>query len=173
MDFFLSLKNNAKTYIMKPIKSSLLQNVFQISLFFIGAGVLAQTNGMDSTEMSITKTINDTDIIWNPAPEFLPGCSFAILHGDITKPNLDFFFKVEPNTDVIYHTHNSAERMVLISGEMEVQYEGENPQILKAGTYAYGPASKPHRAKCLNSGQCVLFIALVEPFNVEPVTKKE
>lgn len=158
---------------MKQIKSSLLKSVFQISLFFIGVGLLAQSNDMDNTEMSITKTINDSDIIWNPAPEFFPGCSFTILHGDISGPNLDLFFRIEPNTEIINHTHNSAERMVLISGELEVQYEGEKPQILKAGTYAYGPANKPHRAKCLNSGQCVLFIALVDPFNAEPITKKE
>ena len=157
---------------MKPIKSSLLRKIFQFSLFLIGAGLLAQSNGIENTEMSITKTINDSDIIWNPAPEFFPGCSFTILHGDITKPNLDFFFRVEPNTEIINHTHNSAERMVLISGEMEVQYEGENPQILKAGTYAYGPAKKPHRAKCLNDGQCVLFIAMVEPFDAVPIDKK-
>lgn len=158
---------------MKQIKSSLLKSVFQISLFFIGVGLLAQSNDMDNTEMSITKTINDSDIVWNPAPEFFPGCSFTILHGDISGPNLDLFFRIEPNTEIINHTHNSAERMVLISGELEVQYEGEKPQILKAGTYAYGPANKPHRAKCLNSGQCVLFIALVDPFNAEPITKKE
>jgi len=158
---------------MKQIKSSLLKSAFQISLFFIGVGLLAQSNDMDNTEMSITKTINDSDIVWNPAPEFFPGCSFTILHGDISGPNLDLFFRIEPNTEIINHTHNSAERMVLISGELEVQYEGEKPQILKAGTYAYGPANKPHRAKCLNSGQCVLFIALVDPFNAEPITKKE
>ena len=158
---------------MKQIKFSLLKSVFQISLFFIGVGLLAQSNDMDNTEMSITKTINDSDIVWNPAPEFFPGCSFTILHGDISEPNLDLFFRIEPNTEIINHTHNSAERMVLISGELEVQYEGEKPQILKAGTYAYGPANKPHRAKCLNSGQCVLFIALVDPFNAEPITKKE
>jgi mannose-6-phosphate isomerase-like protein (cupin superfamily) len=154
---------------MKLFKFSLLRNVFQISLFFIAVGLFAQSNGMNSTEMSIAKTINDTDIVWNPAPDFFPGCSFTILHGDIAKPNLDFFFKVEPNTEVIYHTHSSAERMVLISGEMEVQYEGENPQILKAGTYAYGPANKPHRAKCLDNGECVLFIAMVEPFDAIPI----
>ena len=154
---------------MKLFKFSLLRNVFQISLFFIAVGLFAQSNGMNSTEMSIAKTINDTDIVWNPAPDFFPGCSFTILHGDIAKPNLDFFFKVEPNTEVIYHTHSSAERIVLISGEMEVQYEGENPQILKVGTYAYGPANKPHRAKCLDNGECVLFIAMVEPFDAIPI----
>ena len=157
---------------MKQIKINLSQIMYCLSFLFV-FNLQAQTNGMETAEMSISKTINDPDIIWNPAPDFFPGCSFTILHGDISKPNLDFFFKVEPNTEIITHTHDSAERMVLISGELEVQYEGENPQILKAGTYAYGPASKPHRAKCLNSGQCVLFIAMIEPFNAEPITKKE
>jgi len=147
------------------------KNVFFIPLFLLSISLLAQEKNMEMDEMSISKTINDDDIIWNPAPEFFPGCSFTILHGDITKPNLDFFFRIEPNTEVIYHTHNSAERMVLISGEMEVQYEGENPKILKTGTYAYGPAKKPHRAKCLNDGQCVLFIAMVDPFDAVPIDK--
>ncbi len=147
------------------------KNVFFIPLFLLSISLLAQEKNMEIDEMSISKTINDDDIIWNPAPEFFPGCSFTILHGDITKPNLDFFFKVEPNTEIINHTHNSAERMVLISGEMEVQYEGEKPQILKAGTYAYGPANKPHRAKCLNEGQCVLFIAMIDPFDAVPINK--
>jgi len=157
---------------MKQTKIKLSRNFYCLYVFFASLGLFAQTNEMDHTEMSIAKSIHDKDIIWNPAPEFFPGCSFTILHGDIPEPNLDFFFKVEPNTEVIYHIHNSAERMVLISGEMEVQYEGEKPTILKAGTYAYGPAKKPHRAKCLNSGECVLFIAMNEPFSAEPITKK-
>jgi glyoxylate utilization-related uncharacterized protein len=157
---------------MKISKLKIIKkNVFFIPLFLLSISLLAQEKNMKTDEMSITKTINDDDIIWNPAPDFFPGCSFTILHGDITQPNLDLFFRVEPNTEIINHTHSSAERMVLISGEMEVQYEGEKPQILKAGTYAYGPANKPHRAKCLNSGQCVLFIALVDPFDAVPIDK--
>lgn len=141
--------------------------------FLLGFTVFAQNKEVEKKiEMSIAKTIHDSELKWNPAPEFFPGCSFTILHGDITKPNLDFLFKVESNTEIIYHTHNSAERMVLISGEMEVQYEGEKPQILKAGTYAYGPRKKPHRAKCLDSGQCILFIAMEEPFDAIPINKK-
>ncbi|HEX9825511.1 MAG TPA: cupin domain-containing protein [Flavobacteriaceae bacterium] len=158
---------------MKISKLKIIKkNVFFIPLFLLSISLLAQEKNMKTDEMSITKTINDDDIIWNPAPDFFPGCSFTILHGDITQPNLDLFFRVEPNTEIINHTHSSAERMVLISGEMEVQYEGEKPQILKAGAYAYGPANKPHRAKCLNSGQCVLFIALVDPFDAIPIDKK-
>jgi quercetin dioxygenase-like cupin family protein len=62
--------------------------------------------------------------------------------------------------------------MILISGELEVAYEGESPKVLKPGTYAYGPSKKPHRAKCLNSGPCILFIALLAPFNADPIVVK-
>jgi len=158
---------------MKQIKTYQSRIFFCLLLCLIGQSFLAQSNDMDGTEMSIAKTIHDSDLVWNPAPDFFPGCSFTLLHGDMAGPNLDLFFKVEPNTEIVNHTHNSAERMILVSGEMEVQYEGEKTQVLKAGSYAYGPASKPHRAKCLDKGDCVLFIALVDPFNAEVVTKKE
>ncbi len=104
--------------------------------------------------------------------DFFPGCSFTVLHGDLAEPKLDFFFRIEPNTDVVMHTHQSAERMILVSGELEVQYEGENAAVMKTGNYAYGPAGKPHRAKCLDKGPCVLFVAMNEPFTAAPVTKK-
>ena len=51
--------------------------------------------------------------------------------------------------------------------------KGEDPVILKAGSYAYGPAGKPHKAKCLDNGPCVLFVAMVDPFDAKPITKKE
>ncbi|WP_053991689.1 cupin domain-containing protein [Mangrovimonas sp. TPBH4] len=142
-----------------------------IALLFLGYGTqaIAQKGDMADSEISIAKTIHDKDLKWNPAPDFFPGCTFTILHGDITEPNLDFFFKIEPNTEVIEHTHNSPERMILISGELEVTYENEPTTLLKAGAYAYGPAGKPHKAKCLNSGPCVLFIAMVTPFNAVPI----
>lgn len=157
-----------KTFTIKPYQKIMIS--FAFVLFTIGLN--AQSHGMSETENSIATTIDSKDLEWLPAPDFFPGCSFTILHGDIAKPNLDFFFKIEPNTKVINHTHNSPERMILISGDLEVQYEGEEPVVLKAGSYAYGPAGKPHKAKCLDNGPCVLFVAMVDPFDAVP-TKKE
>lgn len=171
--FFVYLNLSTKNqYFMKGLKIQ-IKNLLCISLLLFGFSLSAQPEKTDKYEISIAKTIHDSDIVWNPAPDDYPGCFITFLHGDIAEPNLDFFFRIEPNTEVIYHTHNSAERMILLSGELEVQYEGEKSQILKPGTYAYGPAKKPHRAKCLNSGQCVLFVAMNEPFTVEAFTKKE
>lgn len=155
------------------ITQYLKKNKIALVFIFLTLGLNAQTNELSGAETSFTTTIDHKDLNWLPAPDFFPGCSFTILHGDISEPNLDLFFKIEPNTEVLNHTHNSPERMILISGDLEVQYEGENPVVLKSGSYAYGPGGKPHKAKCLDNGPCVLFIALVDPFDAVPITKQE
>ena len=106
---------------------------------------------------------------WGPCPDFFPvGCNIAVLHGNPAEPNADIFFKVPANTDIPNHRHTSVERMVMIEGEMQVHYEGEEPVMLKEGDYAYGPANKPHTARC-GDKPCVLFIAFEEPVDAFPV----
>lgn len=144
-----------------------------VSCLLFGFSVFAQNNNIETIEMSFGLHSNDTNLVWHPAPDFLPGCTFAILNGDMAEPNLDIFFKIPANTDVANHWHHSQERMLLVTGELEVTYEGEPSQTLRAGSYAYGPATKPHKAKCLDSGPCLLFIALVEPFDAIPIIEKD
>ena len=108
---------------------------------------------------------------WGVCPDFMPdGCNIAVLHGNPAEKNADIFFKVPANANIPMHTHMSPERMILVSGEMEVTYEGEQPQTLKEGSYAYGPANKPHSAKCGDT-PCVLFIAFEDPIDAMPVEK--
>lgn len=138
-------------------------NYFRVMLFsllyFGASGLFAQ----EPYEKSIVLTESDKNLEWGPCPEFMPeGCEIAVLHGDPAEKNSDIYFKVPANAQIPEHTHTSAERMILISGELEVTYEGEQAQTLNPGTYAYGPAKKPHSAKCGDS-PCVLFIAFEEP----------
>ncbi len=149
------------------------KSIVSLVLIFLSFGLNAQSIKPSDAENSFATTIDNKGLNWMQAPDFFPGCSFTVLHGDLSKPNLDFFFKIEANTAVVDHTHNSPERMVLISGDLEVKYEGEKAVVLKAGTYAYGPAGKPHKAKCLDNGPCVLFVAMVDPFDAVPIMKKE
>ncbi len=158
-----------KTTKIKPYR----KNMITLAFVLLTIGLNAQSNDLSEEETSFATTIDNKDLNWLPAPDFFPGCFFTILHGDISKPNLDFFFKIEPNTEVVNHTHNSPERMILISGDLEVEYEGENPVVLRAGSYAYGPAGKPHKAKCLDNGPCVLFVAMVDPFDAVPTIKED
>ncbi len=90
-------------------------------------------------------------------------CRIAVLQGNPAEPRADVFFKLQGNTSVPNHWHHSAERMVLVSGEMTVNYEGQQPAVIKQGEYAYGPPELPHTASCESDEPCVLFIAFNKP----------
>jgi quercetin dioxygenase-like cupin family protein len=53
--------------------------------------------------------------------------------------------------------------MVLVAGQLEVQYKGQPPAVLKPGAYAYGPAKLPHAGHCRGKTPCTLFIAFELP----------
>lgn len=123
-------------------------------------------------ETSLAYAFTDSQLKYGPCPPFLPaGCGIAVLHGDPAKPNVDVFFKVPAGSTIASHTHTSAERMVLVSGELDVTYEGEKTVKLKPGMYAYGPAGKPHSAVCAKGAPCVLFIAFESPLDAVATAK--
>ena len=114
-------------------------------------------------------TADDPELEWGPCPEFMPeGCGIAVLQGDPEEPNADVFFRMAPDTTVPNHWHTSAERMVLVSGELHVVYEGHDPVVMRPGSYAYGPAELPHETHCVGDDDCVLFIAFEEPVDAHP-----
>lgn len=120
-------------------------------------------------EIPVTFAADATSLRWGPCPELFPaGCEIAGLHGDTKQENADIFLRVPANYTIPEHWHTSAERMVLVSGAMKVQYKGHKPMTLKKGMYAYGPAKLPHTAICLEGDDCVLFIAFEEPVDVLP-----
>ncbi len=125
-----------------------------------------------ASEKSLAFSQNDAALNWGPCPDFMPqGCALSVLHGDPAKNNADVFLKIPANSEIPNHTHTSAERMILVAGELEVTYEGEEAQLLKTGSYAYGPANKPHKARCGDS-PCILFIAFEEPVDAIPTLAK-
>jgi len=143
-------------------KTSIFASLSGLALLALGVAVAATSSG----EPALAKTFKDKDLQWGPCPPFLPeGCGIAVLHGDPAKPNVDVFFKVPGGAKIAAHTHTSAERMVLVSGELTVKYEGQPAVTLKKGQYAYGPAGKPHEATCANGDACVLFIAFESPLD--------
>jgi quercetin dioxygenase-like cupin family protein len=112
----------------------------------------------------LARTVGDAALKWGGCPDFMPkSCEIAVLHGDPAKSNADIFFKVPANAVIPRHWHTSAERMVLVAGELHVTYDGHPTAVLTPGTYAYGPARMPHSATCGAAGPCVLFIAFESP----------
>lgn len=121
------------------------------------------------SDVPLATTHTDANLKWGPCPPLFPaGCEIAVLHGDPAKPNADVFLKVPARYAIPPHWHTSAERMVLVSGTLEVEYHGHEPRTLRVGTYAYGPARAVHEATCGDAGPCVLFIAFESPVDAQP-----
>jgi quercetin dioxygenase-like cupin family protein len=123
-----------------------------------------------SDEPAFTWTKDDPGLEWGPCPDYMPAsCAIAVLQGDPAERNADIFFRMAPNTRIPLHYHTSAERMVLVSGKMIVNYWGQMPTLLTPMTYAYGPAELPHSTRCLRGEECVLFIAFEEPVDAPQI----
>lgn len=119
---------------------------------------------------ALTFTASDPALKWAPCPPFLPkGCGIAVLHGDLSQPNADVFFRVPANATIPRHWHTSAERMILVSGELHLTYDGQKPMVLRPGAYIYGPAKLPHEGYCAKGDPCVLFIAFEGPVDAIPL----
>ncbi len=130
--------------------------------------LLATSSAALAQEQALALTAHD--VKWGPCPAFMPkDCALAVLHGDPSKPNADVFLKVPGKSTIPMHTHTSAERMMLVAGELHVTYEGQKMSVLKAGSYAYGPAKKPHKATCASAKPCMLFIAFEGPVDAVAV----
>ena len=133
-------------------------------------GLLAISSLAVAQEQALAFNAQSPDLKWGACPAPLPkGCTLAVLHGDPAKPNADVFLKVPGRSTIPLHTHTSAERMILVAGSMNVTYEGQKKTALQPGSYAYGPANKPHSAVCVSRKPCVLFIAFESAVDIKAV----
>jgi mannose-6-phosphate isomerase-like protein (cupin superfamily) len=143
-----------------------MKGLLVIGASLVGTGVWARGSG---AEPAVTLSAQDTQMQWGPCPPFMPaGCGLAVLHGDPSQPNADVFLRLPANAVIPEHWHTSAERMVLVAGELSVTYKGQPRAVLKPGMYAYGPAKVPHGASCGGGGSCVLFVAFESPVDAVP-----
>lgn len=151
--------------LMKHLKTLTVSAVIALS-FVVSAGT-AKTK-----EVAIAYAWDDNGLKWGPAPAFMPqGTELSVLHGVPSKKNADAFFRMQPKATIPSHWHTSAERMILVSGELHITYEGQEKIILKTGSYAYGPAKLSHEAFCASETPCILFIAFEAPVDAFPATK--
>lgn len=124
--------------------------------------ILAASCGPEAPtgQQALALAAGDPALKWGPCPPIFPvGCETAVLHGDPAKPNADVFLRVPGQYEIPPHSHTSAERMILVTGELQVTYKGQSPATLTVGSYAFGPAKLAHKASCISADPCTLFIA--------------
>lgn len=149
-------------------RSKALAGLTLVSQIVLASGTaLAQG---PAPEPALNTFLKDPKIAWGPCPDILPaGCQIAVLHGDPARPNADVVLSLPGKSAFRKHRHSSAERMILLSGELHVTYDGQKPEVIKAGSYAFGPAQRAHVGACASVEPCVLFIAFEGPVDAVPV----
>ena len=144
----------------------LVKVLFVTGILLLGAWAIAQT---PAQEPAVARSAEDPQLAWGPCPPFMPaGCGLAVLHGDPAKDNADVLLKVPAHAAIPEHWHTSAERMVLVSGELTATYKGQAKVVMKPGMYAYGPAKVAHSGTCSSNTPCVLFIAFESAVDAVP-----
>jgi quercetin dioxygenase-like cupin family protein len=149
-------------------KSGLLKSALTTGVVLVAVWASGQPAGQ---QKALTRTAQDPQLQWGPCPAFMPaGCGLSVLHGDPAKPNADVFLRIPANATIPEHWHTSAERMILVAGELLVRYQKQAEVVLRPGMYAYGPAGLSHTASCRSSAPCVLFIAFESAVDAVPVS---
>jgi quercetin dioxygenase-like cupin family protein len=158
------LKANLKKGIRRMTKSRTTALGIALSISVAAfASACASVEAQTVSSSPVTHSV-DSPLPWGPCPPIFPeGCQIGVLHGDPAAPNADIFLRVPAGLGLPAHTHTSAERIILVSGELRVKYLGAPAVTLKPGHYAYGPAALPHDATCISSETCTLFIAFEGP----------
>jgi len=54
--------------------------------------------------------------------------------------NSDVLFRFDGNTEIPSHLHTSTEWMILLAGEFNIDYDGQDPVVMTRGACVYGPA---------------------------------
>ncbi|TRO92702.1 cupin domain-containing protein [Glycocaulis profundi] len=135
----------------------------RMALTFAAAAMLTAP-ALAQPDQAFTRQADDPALEWADCPGFMPeGCGLAVLQGDPGQRNADVFFRLPGGATAIRHWHSSAERMVLVSGQMSIDTDGQDAVTLHTGDYAYMPARLPHSAECVSEEACVLFIAFEDP----------
>lgn len=146
------------------------QAIAELTLVGLVVLVCAGVARAQAPEPALNISAKDPKIAWGPCPEIMPaGCQIAVLHGDPAKPNADVLLRLPAKAAFRKHKHSSAERIVLLAGELSVTYDGQKPEVIKAGSYAYGPAGRAHAGSCSSAEPCLLFIGFEGPVDAVAV----
>jgi len=96
------------------------------------------------------------DIQWTANPA-MAAMSIAPLWGDPNKGAYGALKKVAGGTDFGWHTHSSDQKVVSISGTIELTLEGGSPKELTSGSYVFIAGGTKHHSVCQAGADCVFF----------------
>lgn len=96
-----------------------------------------------------------------------PECfTVAVEKGDPTQGASVVLAKFSPGCIAPWHWHTPSETAMAVSGALEVQMQGDKAFVARHGDFVYLPSHHIHRATCLGSVPCVVFLSSDAAFDI-------
>jgi len=103
---------------------------------------------------------------FGPVPN-APECfTVAVDKGDPSKGASVILAKFAPGCVAPFHWHTPSETAMIVSGSLEVQMNDEKPFVARHGDFAYLPPHHVHRATCVSTSPCMVFLSSDAAFDI-------
>jgi quercetin dioxygenase-like cupin family protein len=86
------------------------------------------------------------------------GVQMAVLWGDPKKGEYGAVAKFAAGNDAGWHTHTNRIRLVMISGTLVIEVDGQPAKELTATAYVDEPGKIKHKTSCKAGADCVFFM---------------
>ncbi len=107
---------------------------------------------------------NPAGFHWKAKDALPPGAFGAVVHGDPTKGDYDFFGRFPDHFTVPLHFHTYDCSVVMVKGAMTIARPGRPDVRIEEGGYFLLPAKMPYVARCDSS--CTFLVHGAQPFDI-------
>ncbi len=127
--------------------------------------------------IAFTKEVLDEPKVWPYAEmqwtkdQVLPSVQSVLLWGNPKSGEHGMLRRFPAGFAPPPHKHPSAERVVVVSGTIEVRHSGASAKSLGPGSYSEIPANMVHAVKCGEGSDCEFLLTSPGPFAIVPVTE--
>lgn len=103
---------------------------------------------------------------FGPAPN-APACfTIAVERGDPGSGPSVILARFAPACSAPFHWHTPSETAMMVSGSLEIQMKDDKPLVARRGDFAYLPSRHVHRATCVGTAPCLVFLSADGPFDI-------
>jgi quercetin dioxygenase-like cupin family protein len=96
-----------------------------------------------------------------------PECfTVAVERGDPSTGPSVLLAKFTPGCVAPWHWHTPSETVMVVSSSLEVQMKGDKAFVARHGDFVYLPGHHVHRATCLGSTPCMVFLSSDAAFDL-------
>lgn len=126
-------------------------------LLFVSIGAVATAAGVGAALAAEKGTVTAaSEMKWIDSTA-MKGAKQAVLWGDPAKGPYGTLKSIPGGTALGMHMHTHAQKVVVVSGTIDFNMEGEAKKELGPGSYVSIPGNAAHDATCKAGADCVYF----------------